>query len=550
MLKPGAAASFIIKKCGTPSPPPAPTGPAKCTPVQQLLIKDCTSDCLGCNTADVTRTLKGCVLEAHSKPQQAGVTFCVKSGTPCTSTQHASLIKCLASCPDCNIAATKASMGICRVDMDRVWGGVSAADLVQDECTIGRPCSNLQNMIAARCVKNCDGCDFTATGTVLGMCAASDHPGSAIVFVKKTCKRHDENKESGDGNPIDEVTHKNEPPLCSMLQAAIYAQCTKDCNKCKVPAVRTVIADCVLENGKAAIDLMCTEVKIDLKTGCSALQLAVIQHCTKDCMSCNAHSTDVVLSKCKIGQDVQAVGRTFCIRGKPCTPTQHTALAKCISNCKRCNKDATLKILGDCAADTDKIFGGVRAQSLITTECALGVRCTKLQRMAASMCLRDCSKCKRDKTGTVLGSCTEEGHGMALSMIEDTCDKATSPPPPPGDGGPPPPPPPPAKCTKLELAVMDLCRDNCAKCDVKQSKNHIGDCVLSNGVKAADNLCSEIHVDKETQGMCTPLQNHIIGLCTSNCAKCKMATINTILAKCKNGDGVVQEAGTSFCRHR
>ena len=50
-----------------------------------------------------------------------------------------------------------------------------------------------------------------------------------------------------------------------------------------------------------------------------------------------------------------------------------------------------------------------------------------------------------------------------------------------------------------------------------------------------------------TQGMCTPLQIAIIIRSTKNCAKCKLPTINTILAKCKSGDGVAPVAGGTFC---
>merc|ERR1711871_1037080 len=116
-------------------------------------------------------------------------------------------------------------------------------------------------------------------------------------------------------------------------------------------------------------------------------------------------------------------------------------------------------VLGDCVADTDRVFGGVRAVELITTECATGVPCSQIQQAIVARCVADCDACDRMATGTVVGSCTAEGHGTALSYIEDSCSA-----PPPADQTVPPPPP---ECTYLQQAVMDQCTSDCAECQVE-----------------------------------------------------------------------------------
>ena len=47
----------------------------------------------------------------------------------CSTIQHAMMVRCLSNCAECNIASTQTLMGDCRADLDRVWGGVAAAEL-------------------------------------------------------------------------------------------------------------------------------------------------------------------------------------------------------------------------------------------------------------------------------------------------------------------------------------------------------------------------------------------------------------------------------------
>jgi len=156
----------------------------------------------------------------------------------------------------------------------------------------------------------------------------------------------------------------------------------------------------------------------------------------------------------------------------------------------------------------------------------------------------DCDACDRMATGTVVGSCTEEGHGTALSYIEDSC---SAPPPSPPAGQPAGPPPPPA-CSELQQAVMDQCTTDCAECRVDTVQTVLGDCVLIGGALARDNMCAHIDVTPPTpQGVCTPLQSAVITHCASSCDTCDPGSIETVLAGC-TVDGVAQAKGSTFCQ--
>eukprot|EP01043_Picozoa_sp_COSAG02_P060816 COSAG02_NODE_8030_length_2740_cov_2.164710_1_plen_869_part_01 len=544
------ARDTLVATCANASPPP-PVGPQRCTAVQQALIDDCSDNCLGCDGGDTNRALGGCLGE-DGRVARAGVTFCSRDWETCLPEQHTALTQCLSNCAECHIGATQTLMGDCRAELDRVWGGVAAADLVAAECAPGVPCTDLQRMVATRCVTNCDGCDMTATGTVLGMCTEDSH-GSAVEYITTTCNA-DDIGESQAGSQLDVLTGGQTttgPPACTVLQSGVMTQCQSDCGACDVNAVRDTVLDCVMENGVPARDQMCMHVEFPPSTevgACSPLQESVISHCTSDCMNCNEQATAVVLAECTIGGIVQSFGETFCIHGTPCNAQQHAALASCIANCDTCDHHSTSEVLGDCAADTDRVFGGVRAVELITTECATGVGCSPIQQAVVARCIADCENCDRMATGTVVGSCTEQGHGTALAYIEDSC---STPPPPPSPGGgqvaSPPPPPPPPQCTALQHAVMDQCTSDCVECRVATVQTVLGDCVLAGGGLARDRLCAHVTVPpSHPEGVCTPLQNAVITHCEENCDSCDADSVETVLAGCTVA-GVPQAKGVTFC---
>ena len=319
---------------------------------------------------------------------------------------------------------------------------------------------------------------------------------------------------------------------------------------CDVNAVRDTVLDCVMENGVPARDQMCMHVEFPPSHevgACSPQQESVISHCTADGMNCDEQATAVVLADCTIGSIVQSFGETFCIRGTPCNSQQHSALASCIANCDTCNHQSTSELLGDCAADTDRVFGGVRAVELITTECATGVGCSPIQQAIVARCIADCENCDRMATGTVVGSCTEQGHGTALAYIEDSCS-TPAPPPTAAAGGQIVAPSPPPRCTALQHAVMDQCTSDCVECRVDTVQTVLGECVLAGGGLARDSLCAHIAVPpSHPEGVCTPLQSAVITHCEENCDSCDADSAETVLAGCTVG-GVPQAKGATFCQ--
>lgn len=51
---------------------------------------------------------------------------------------------------------------------------------------------------------------------------------------------------------LDQITRVMGPPHCTMLQAAVMAQCDYDCINCDVHSVRDVVGDCIMETGEPA----------------------------------------------------------------------------------------------------------------------------------------------------------------------------------------------------------------------------------------------------------------------------------------------------------
>jgi hypothetical protein len=514
------ATAAISAQCGALVPPPPQTGPKKCTSVQQKVIADCKSNCLTCNTTDAANALLGCRLDTDTRPQQPGKTFCVVTVQSCTAAQNLQLAKCLSNCPKCNVAQTKAAMGTCRAEMDHVWLGVPAIDLIERECAHHTPCSPLQQAVAVKCTQNCKACDFTNVGVVLGMCDEKGH-GAAVTFITDTCHNTDAHAPAVNSE-------------CTLLQSASMSQCQKSCQTCKVGQVRKMLGDCVMQNGQAAALQMCPGIQFQPTDGCSQLQERYIRSCSDDCMKCNVNDADKTLKQCKIGGVAQIAGNTFCKQGQACTARQHAVLTTCITNCATCNKAQTRATLGDCMAATDTVYGGVRAMQLMTTQCSTGVMCSDLQHKLIAQCVAKCGSCDRVAIATVVGSCTLSKHGTAASYIADSCDPKTP-------SGPP-------QCSKLQQAVVAQCRRNCKACDTTSAMKQVGDCMLPNKVAAKNDLCVHMHVipDPTTVGVCTPLQMAVIRHCTNNCHKCDVKDMGVVLAKCTIS-GTPQAYGATFC---
>jgi hypothetical protein len=209
----------------------------------------------------VNRLLQGCQFEDRfGQPQAAiaGESFCIQQWDACSNSAHGLLVRCLSNCGKCQVDATLAVVADCHADIDRVWGGVPASDLVIAECSMGSPCTEQQQGIASACMANCNACDFENTGSELGMCTEQRH-GSAAEFITQTCHQDD----VADANNLDQITSLMAPPRCTMLQAAVMTQCDFDCDECDVHSVRDVIGDCLMETGEPAREAMVSYSSIE-----------------------------------------------------------------------------------------------------------------------------------------------------------------------------------------------------------------------------------------------------------------------------------------------
>jgi len=390
----------------------------------------------------------------------------------------------------------------------------------------------------------------------LGMCTEelpSGGHGTAVGYIESHCSIRDlPGRSTGiDVSAIAGLVEAPQPPMCTMLQSAIMTECHRDCNACKVDKVRIIIADCMLENGTPAHDNMCTQVALppSLTPGvCNRLQQAVSEQCAKDCTGCDQYNVNVVLDQCTLHGVAQSAGAAFCIKGSPCSTVQNSILVRCLSNCDQCNKDATDIVLGDCVSNHDVVFGGTRATELVVTECDTGAPCSPLQSAVLTHCVSNCVSCDTRRTGTVLGACTAEEHGSAVSLISETCSAFTSAPPPPAPSATSPPPTPVGPlCSMLQTAVMSECHKDCTNCNVDSVRIIIGDCVLENGSQARDNMCIQVSLPPPAvQGACSELQKGLIDHCEDACENCDSTSVGIVLAGC-TVDGQLQEKGATFC---
>ena len=165
-------------------------------------------------------------------------------------------------------------------------------------------------------------------------------------------------------------------------------------------------------------------------------------------------------------------------------------------------------------ADADRVFGGVRAVELMATECDTGAECSTIQHSIIARCVSNCNACDRVATGTVVGSCVADGHGSALSVIEDACDES--------DGQLHP------LCSQLQLAVRDTCNDDCDACNVLTVHEVLGDCILEDESLAVDMTCTAAAAAaaaavNHVQNACTPLQQEVIRGCAEDCGRVRFS---------------------------
>ena len=369
---------------------------------------------------------------------------------------------------------------------------------------------------------------------MLGACTVDEH-GLAVGLIGDSCTP------AGDTGQI-----------CSQVVQAVVQECLNDCMSCDADHVIASTGTCLLPTHELASEVVSTACQTQVVAAappppgpCSVFQQTVINQCASDCSGCNYADVDNSITGCILSGRAQHAGATFCRHGGGCTELQHVLMGRCMSNCDDCNMEATSTVLGDCAVDTDTAQGGARANDILQAECATGDPCSGLQQATAARCMQNCDACDREATATVLGSCTEDGHGHANGMIEDTCAASEPPPPSPG-AAPPPPPPPPPQCSMLQLAVMNECRDDCGVCRVETVRTILGDCVLDTGSLARDNMCAHVAVVTHQAGVCSGLQQAVLQSCSNDCSGCKQTDVATVLAGCTI-DGAAQEPGVTFC---
>ena len=257
---------------------------------------------------------------------------------------------------------------------------------------------------------------------------------------------------------------------------------------------------------------------------CSPLQQAVIRSCSNDCAGCDSADVSIVLADCSVSGVPQTTGTAFCVKGTPCSQLQHGVLARCLSNCATCNKDATDIVVADCLVND-----GTRASEMIAAECDTGAPCNRLQQALLARCMQNCAACDRLKTGTVLGSCTADGHGAAVSLLGDTCDASAI-----------------STCSQVQEGIVQTCVEDCSQCDTADALNTVRGCTRVSGDAASAAITDGCAINgtpapPPRPGPCTSTQQAVIRSCRADCAGCNSDNVHTALGGCLNSDGTAAD---------
>ena len=105
------------------------------------------------------------------------------------------------------------------------------------------------------------------------------------------------------------------------------------------------------------------------------------------------------------------------------------------------------------------------------------------------------------------------------------------------------PPPGPPACSMLQESVMSECQRDCSACSVDFSRSFIRQCVLGDGSRAVDNMCTHVAAPPPpTAHVCGVMQLMLIAHCRDECDNCDMESVTSVLGGC-TVQGVTQEKG-------
>ena len=390
--------------------------------ISQCIDREGNADCGNCHPDAIRKQLQSA--QCDQREQGEIEALCM----PCSASQHQGLTECLGDCEACDRSLISRTLGTCALE-----SGVGAVQLVSEECMVQVPCSELQHAIVARCIANCAACDRITTGTILGACTVGSKSGTRMIA--STCRAAIPLGHWDTGGP---EAGSSGSSVCSRLQTAVMTECSQHCESCNTENAFIILNDCIIggADGSAAKETIHRQCSASSQRGpartCSDLQQAVIRECAADCAGCNKEDVGIVLNECRQNGRPQISGITFCAVGETCTELQHAVLARCIANCDTCDVEkraGTKTVLSDCTIASVGSNEAIRAEQLISTECALGQSCSGLQQAVLARCLQNCEACDKISTGAVLGACTlgESYDGAAINMISQTCNNPQQP---------------------------------------------------------------------------------------------------------------------------
>ena len=108
-------------------------------------------------------------------------------------------------------------------------------------------CSELQTAVIAHCASHCGSCDVADTDAVLASCMVESPPGSGTEILGTQAVSDDCR-----GEMISTARHRADKE-CTAVQEAVIAHCSSHCGSCSEAAAAEVLSDCEVLRGDAFV---------------------------------------------------------------------------------------------------------------------------------------------------------------------------------------------------------------------------------------------------------------------------------------------------------
>ena len=134
-------------------------------------------------------------------------------------------------------------------------------------------CSELQTAVIAHCASHCGSCDVVDTDAVLSSCTVESPPGSGTEILGTQAVSDDCR-----GEMISTARHRADKE-CTAVQEAVIAHCSSHCGSCSEAAAAEVLSDCEVLRGDAFVS-GASQVAAVCEGELTVVHPPLVNHCT------------------------------------------------------------------------------------------------------------------------------------------------------------------------------------------------------------------------------------------------------------------------------